>query len=97
MTVEDLKEIAPKMNDAFKSLIKNKHLYITSFFYPAEAGYPDRILVQGIKNLRTTGKFGPADLQAVDKIVYGFVDDSLTLKRLNINDPCIYNLLITVK
>ena len=96
MTVENLKELAVKMHKTFTTL-QAKRLYVTAFFYPAEAGYSDRILVQGIKNLRTTGKFRPADLQAIDKIISDFTDDSLNLKRLNANDSCMYNLLITIK
>lgn len=97
MNRDDLKNIAEALNADLKSL-KAKHLYISAFFYSASSvnptKLPDRILVEGIKNLSTTGKFTSNDRAAVNNIINRHCKDLNV--RLLTNDWGMHNAIITL-
>jgi len=98
MNSNDLMTIAKTLNDDLKSL-QSRRLYITAHFERASsvdpAKYPDRILVNGIKNLRSTGRFTYDDRAAANAIIHRHCD-GLNIKLLT-NDWGMHNAVITLK
>lgn len=94
----DLKNIAETLNADLKTL-KAQRLYISAFFYSASSSnptkLPDRIVVEGIKNLNTTGKFTSNDRAAVNHIINRHCGDLNV--RLLTNDWGMHNAVITLK
>lgn len=100
MDRNDLMTIAKTLNDELKTLTKRK-LYVSSFFYGASVSdpvkRPDRICVEGIKNLRSTGRFTYDDRAAINAIIRRHCDcDGLNIKLLT-DDWGMHNAVITLK
>ena len=93
----NLKDIAENINADLKALSAKK-LYVTAnFFFSASDSYPDRIVVEGIKNLRSTGKFTNDDiLQVRTAIKKHFSSKTLEIKE-NLSDRAMYIAVITEK
>ena len=92
----NLKDIAENINADLKALSAKK-LYVTANFFSASDSYPDRIVVEGIKNLRSTGKFTNDDiLQVRTAIKNHFSSKTLEIKE-NLSDRAIYIAVITTK
>ena len=92
----NLKDIAENINADLKALSAKK-LYVTANFFSASDSYPDRIVVEGIKNLRSTGKFTNDDiLQVSTAIKKHFSSKTLEIKE-NLSDRSIYIAVITTK
>ena len=93
---DNLKDIAESINAELKSL-SSKKLYVSANFFSASDSYPDRIVVEGIKNLRSTGKFTNDDiLQVRTAIKNHFSSKTLEIKE-NLSDRAIYIAVITTK
>lgn len=96
MNESNLKDIAENINADLKALSAKK-LYVTANFFSASDSYPDRIVVEGIKNLRSTGKFTNDDiLQVRTAIKKHFSSKTLEIKE-NLSDRSIYIAVITTK
>ena len=94
--MENLKDIAESINAELK-LLSTKKLYVTANFFAASDNYPDRIVIEGIKNLRSTGKFTNDDiLQVRTAIKNHFSSKTLEIKE-NLSDRAIYIAVITTK
>ena len=94
--MENLKDIAEHINAELK-LLSAKKLYVTANFFSASDNYPDRIVVEGIKNLRSTGKLTNDDiLQVRTAIRNHFSSKTLEIKE-NLSDRAIYIAVITTK
>ena len=93
---DNLKDIAESINAELKSL-SSKKLYVSANFFSASDSYPDRIVVEGIKNLRSTGKFTNDDiLQVRTAIKKHFSSKTLEIKE-NLSDRAMYIAVITEK
>ena len=94
--MENLKDIAESINTELKPLSAKK-LYMTANFFAASDNYPDRIVVEGIKNLRSTGKFTNDDIfQVRSAIKNHFSSKTLSIEE-NLSDRAIYIAIITKK
>ena len=93
---DNLKDIAESINAELKSL-SSKKLYVSANFFSASDNYPDRIVVEGIKNLRSTGKLTNDDiLQVRTAIKNHFSSKTLEINE-NLSDRTIYIAVITTK
>lgn len=94
--MENLKDIAESINAELK-LLSTKKLYVSANFFSASDNYPDRIVVEGIKNLRSTGKLTNDDiLQVRTAIKNHFSSKTLEINE-NLSDRAIYIAVITTK
>lgn len=94
--MENLKDIAESINAELK-LLSTKKLYVSANFFAASDNYSDRIVVEGIKNLRSTGKFTNDDILQVRTVIKNhFSSKTLEIKE-NLSDRAIYIAVITTK
>jgi len=94
MKFDELKTNATKLTADLRSLSNHK-LYVCANAYAAEANYPDRIIVEGIKNLHTTGRFTAADRSLINTKLLDFcVKHELKIKILDA-DSGMHNAIIT--
>ena len=92
----NLREIAENIRDELNPL-SSKKLYVVANFFGASDSYPDRIVIEGIKNLKSTGKFTNDDiLQIRTAIKKHFSSKTLDIKE-NLSDRAMYIAVITVK
>lgn len=76
--------------------LASKKLYMHACAYHANAVQPnDYILVEGIKNLRSTGRFKLEDREAVNHVIHKHVDKHNGKIKLLTADPCMHNAIIT--
>lgn len=91
----EIDKVAQSMKSELKAL-SSKKLYISAHAYHANAAQPnDYILIEGIKNLRSTGRFKPEDREAVNCVIRKHVDKHNGKIKLLTADPCMHNAIIT--
>ena len=76
--------------------LASKKLYMSAHAHHATMAQPvDHILVEGIKNLSSTGRFKPEDREAVNHIIRKHVDKHNGKIKLLTADSCMHNAIIT--
>lgn len=76
--------------------LASKKLYMSAHAHHATMAQPvDHILVEGIKNLSSTGRFKPEDREAVNCVIRKHVDKHNGKIKLLTADPCMHNAIIT--
>ena len=83
--------LCAKLNADFKRLTKDK-LFITASVHP---NFKDQIIIEGIKNLRTTGRFTDEDRDKVNTIINRHLETGNFEFKILANDPCMHNAVIT--
>lgn len=95
MKFEDIDTLAVTLNAKLKYLSKDK-LFICAHAYHANSVQPkDYILVEGIKNLRSTGRFTSVDRRAIDALITNQLEPLSPQISAPNNDPCMYVRIIT--
>ena len=96
MTFEELTTVAKNINEALKPL-KAKKLSVCAHAHNASSVQPkDYILIEGIKNLHSTGSFTSADRTAIDSIINKHVKPLNGEVKAGRIDPCMCIRIITI-